>query len=43
VAGTTAERHEAALLCMEHVFAKVATTAEAARVVGLALPTEASA
>jgi len=43
VAGTTAERHEAALLCMEHVFARVATTAQAARVVGLALPTEASA
>jgi nicotinamidase-related amidase len=43
VAGTTAERHQAALLCMEHVFARVATTAEAARVVGFAVPAEASA
>ncbi len=43
VAGTTDERHEAALMCMEHVFARVATTAEAARVIGLAFPAEASA
>jgi nicotinamidase-related amidase len=35
VAGTTSERHQAALLCMEHVFAKVATSAEAATVFGL--------
>jgi nicotinamidase-related amidase len=43
VAGTTSERHHAALMCMEHVFAKVATTAEAAGVFGLAVPAPASA
>ena len=43
VAGTTSERHRAALMCMEHVFAKVATTAEAAGVFGLAVPAPASA
>jgi nicotinamidase-related amidase len=37
-AGTTADRHEAALACMEHVFARVATIAEAAIVFGLSLP-----
>jgi nicotinamidase-related amidase len=35
VAGTSPERHRAALLCMEHVFARVATAAEAAAVFGL--------
>jgi nicotinamidase-related amidase len=43
VAGTMAARHEAALMCMEHVFAKVATTAEAGRVFGLGVPAPASA
>jgi nicotinamidase-related amidase len=43
VAGTTPGRHEAALMCMEHVFARVATAAEAARVLALAVPAEASA
>jgi nicotinamidase-related amidase len=37
VAGTTAERHEAALACMAHVFARVSTVAEAAPVFGLAV------
>jgi nicotinamidase-related amidase len=41
VAGTTAERHRAALACMEHVFARVATVAEAAPVFGLAVPASA--
>jgi nicotinamidase-related amidase len=35
VAGTTPERHRAALACMEHVFARVATVAEAASVLAL--------
>jgi biuret amidohydrolase len=43
VAGTTAERHAAALMCMEHVFARGATTAEAVGVFGLAVPARASA
>jgi nicotinamidase-related amidase len=43
VAGTTGERHEAALLCMEHVFARVATVAGAAEVFGLALPADVAA
>jgi nicotinamidase-related amidase len=43
VAGTTIERHDAALMCMEHVFARVATTAEAAGVFGLAVPAPTSA
>jgi nicotinamidase-related amidase len=38
VAGTTRARHDAALACMEHVFARVATVAEAAPVFGLAVP-----
>ena len=38
VAGTTRERHDAAIACMEHVFARVATVAEAAPVFGLAVP-----
>ncbi len=42
VAGTTPERHEAALMCMEHVFARIATTAEAAAVFGLSVATSTS-
>lgn len=42
VAGTSPERHRAALLCMEHVFAKVATSVEAAAVFGLGAPATAS-
>jgi len=38
VAGTSPERHEAALLCMEHVFARLSTSAEAALVFGLGAP-----
>jgi nicotinamidase-related amidase len=37
VAGTTSERHHAAIACMEHVFAYVGTTAELAPVFGLQL------
>ena len=37
-AGTTGDRHEAALSCMEHVFARMATVTEAASVFGLSLP-----
>ena len=37
-AGTARERHEAALSCMEHVFARLATVAGAATVFGLSLP-----
>jgi len=43
VAGTTRERHAAALACMEHVFARLATAAEAARVVGISVPAAARA
>jgi nicotinamidase-related amidase len=35
-AGTTAERHAAAIACMAHVFARVSTVAEAMPVFGLA-------
>jgi nicotinamidase-related amidase len=35
VAGTTLTRHEAALVCMEHVFARVGTVAEASAAFGL--------
>jgi len=35
VAGTSAERHDAALLCMEHVFAYVGSADECRRVFGL--------
>lgn len=38
VAGTTPERHAAALACMGHVFARVCTVAEAIPVFGLAAP-----
>lgn len=38
VAGTTSERHAAALACMEHVFARISTVAEAIPVFGLAAP-----
>jgi biuret amidohydrolase len=38
VAGTTPERHAAALACMEHVFARLSTVAEASPVFGLAAP-----
>jgi nicotinamidase-related amidase len=38
VAGTTRQRHEAALSCLEHVFGYVGTTAEIAPVFGLAAP-----
>lgn len=37
VAGTTRERHQAALTCMEHVFASVSRTADATPVFGLNL------
>lgn len=43
VAGTTRERHEAALACMEHVFARVSTTADAVPVFGLNVPDPISA
>jgi hypothetical protein len=43
VAGTTGERHHAALACMEHVFATVSTTAAAASVFGLKLSDPVSA
>jgi nicotinamidase-related amidase len=42
VAGTTAERHRAALACMEHVFARVTTVAEAASLLGLEVAATAS-
>jgi len=35
VAGTSRERHEAALTCMEHVFAYVGTSKEIAGLFGL--------
>jgi nicotinamidase-related amidase len=35
VAGTTPERHEAAIACMEHVFARVCTTAQLAPAFGI--------
>jgi nicotinamidase-related amidase len=38
VAGTTQQRHEAALSCLEHVFGYVGTTAEIAPAFGLAAP-----
>jgi nicotinamidase-related amidase len=38
VAGTTLTRHEAALACMEHVFARVGTVAETSAAFGLTLP-----
>jgi len=42
VAGTTPERHDAAIACMEHVFAYVGTTAELAPAFGLHLEPAAS-
>lgn len=41
VDGTTAERHRAALLCMEHVFAYVGRATEIAGLFGLDLPLKA--
>lgn len=38
VAGTTRQRHEAALSCLEHVFSYVGTTAEITPAFGLAAP-----
>lgn len=38
VAGTTRQRHEAALTCIEHVFGYVGTVAEVAPAFGLAAP-----
>jgi nicotinamidase-related amidase len=38
VAGTTQQRHEAALTCMEHVFGYVGTVAEVVPTFGLAAP-----
>jgi biuret amidohydrolase len=38
VAGTTPERHAAALACMAHVFARLSTVADAGPVFGLAAP-----
>jgi nicotinamidase-related amidase len=43
VAGTTPERHRAAIACMEHVFACVGTIEELAPAFGLQLPWPASA
>lgn len=42
VAGTTPERHEAALTCMGHVFGYVGTVAEIGPAFGLAAPVEVS-
>jgi nicotinamidase-related amidase len=38
VAGTTPQRHEAALACMEHVFGYVGTTAQIVPAFGMAAP-----
>ncbi len=38
VAGTTVARHEAALACMEHVFARVGTVAATSAAFGLIVP-----
>jgi hypothetical protein len=38
VAGTTPQRHEAALTCIEHVFGYVGTVADVVPAFGLAVP-----